>query len=202
MKVKTSEMVSRVFALLNENEMISEERVEYGDPGAMLRPLILDLLPDAARAVIKEAPLSKINDCTHVSDLDLTPEINQAGNTVMHTAQLPANFLRLLYARASDWPTGLTTPMEYGGDAYRLRVETEGRGNRGFRALRRPALAIRHTGQQATIEVFGSMPGARLESLDYAAQPEISGKHIDIPPALKLDICAKTAEMVAAVLNG
>lgn len=190
MKIKISELVSKVFNLLDENEQIAEELVEYCDPGAMLRPLIEDLLPDAARAVISEAPIDRIDDCVHLTDLKTESD----GSLVV---KLPADFLRLVFVRMSDWDYGVTVPLAYGGEEHQLRM----RSKVGAEHRSRPAVALRCRGDMRYLEIFGSSPQARLTSLDYVAVPELSEKYINLPPRLVTDVCARTAEMVGAVIK-
>lgn len=187
MKIKVSELVRRVYDLLDENQAILEERVEYCDPDTMLKPLIIDLLPDAARIVINSAPLSKIDDCLRLTDLKTELD----GVTV---AALPENFLRLVHIRMSDWDYGVTVPMIYGGEEHQLRMR-----QRAGRTA--PAVAVRCRGKNKWLEIYGSGSGAAVASLDYAPIPEITGKYMDLPPSLISQVCAKTAEMIEHIIK-
>lgn len=190
MDVKISEIITKVYALLDENETIIEERVEYGDPGTMLRDLIIDLLPEAARVVICGSPLSKIDECTHLSDVPTDGD----GIT---GATLPADFLRLVNIRMSDWKTGVTVPLDFGGADYQLRNSSTVSGMR----RRHPAVAIKYCGERRKLEIFGTVENSIIKELDYVALPEIKGNHINLPSGLVHDICVKIAEMVEAILK-
>lgn len=190
MKIKVSEIVSKVFALLDENETILEERVEYGDPGTMVRPLIEDLLPDVARVTISNAPLRQIDDCRH-----LRPGVTAGPGEAAY--RLPDDFLRLVYVKMSDWSSGVVSPLSYDGEEYRLRLNRKSAARR-----RRAAVAISYRGDERYLEVFGSDTSATLTALDYVQVPSVQGQYIDLPPALVSDVCARTAEMVSAVIGG
>lgn len=186
--------MSRVYSLLDENEAILEERVEYGDPGTMLRPLIEDLLPDAARVVVSSAPLSKVDGCRHLVSLPA----ETGGEGGMSTVMLPGDFLRLVYLRMSDWRVGVTVPLASGGEEHQMRLR---RHRDASRRRISPAVAIRYCGDRRMLEVFGSASGSTVAQLDYLPVPRIEGQYIDLPPALVPDVCAKTAEMVYAVIG-
>ena len=188
MKIKVAELVSKVYNLLDENETIIEERVEYGDPGAMLKPLIIDLLPDAARVCINNASPADLDDCIRVADLPVT-------STPRTTIELPADFLKLVYICMSDWDYGVTVAMNGGSEQHQLRMRPR-KGSCHSAA----AVAIRYRGEMKYLEVFGSMPGSRLKCLDYVPVPEINGKYINLPKGLVTAVCAKTAEMVKQII--
>ena len=191
MRINVNEIVRRVYALLDENESILEERVEYGDPGTMLRPLILDLLPDAARITLCAAPFGKIDDCVHLKSL-------RPSTDGMTTLELPSDFLRLVYVRMADWRGGVRTPLAWGGPDYHLRLRRQGRRDGG---RMNPAVAIRCSGERKILEIFGSLKGMEVAELEYVAVPEIKGSFIELPPALVHDVATKTAEMVRCVIQ-
>lgn len=190
MKIKISEIIRRVYGLLDENEQILEERMEYGDPETMLRPLIIDLLPDAARIVIGTAPLCKFDDCRHLVDL----ETHDDG---MMTAELPRDFLRLLYIKMTDWESGISTPLSFGGECHLLQKRRRSLPHR----RNVPAVAVRGHGVNKVLEIYGSRKGSKVEFLDYVPVPEMSSKYIDLPPGLLSEVCAKTAKMVTDVIG-
>lgn len=191
MKIRISKIVSRIFNLLDENETICEELVEYGDPGAMLRSLITDLLPDAARVVITSAPLHKIDDCRQLTKIPVRTD----GQS--RTVILPEDFLRLVYLRMSDWNCGVSVPLQYGGEEYHLRM---GAGKERTRRTS-PAAAVACRGAERTLEIFGTGEDSEVIRFDYVPVPEISDAYINLPPALISDVCLKTAEMVGAVIE-
>lgn len=188
MKVRVSTIVSKVFALLDENETIAEELTEYCDPDLMLRPLIADLLPDAARAVILEAPVSALDDCRHLENLAL----NEEGASEL---TLPSDFLKLVYVRMSDWTHGISVPLKCDGEEHMLHR------NPTMRRRSRPATAVRRRGDICTLEIYGSSPGAAVASLDYAAVPQGGGAFIDLPPSLIPDICQRIASMIKDIMR-
>lgn len=192
MKIKTTELLSRVYALLNENETLLEERVEYGEPEAMLKPLILDLLPDAARTVLLEAPAAAIDDSVSAGSLERIEGMTPV------TFRLPADFLRLIYLKMDGWNHGLSVPLQTDGEEYALRM-----GMDRLRCRRRigPAAAVRRMGADQWLEIFGAMAGTSVARLIYLPVPAITDGHMDLPPGLVTDVCRKTAEMVFDVIK-
>ncbi len=194
MRYTLTEIEGRVYALLDENREIIEERVEYGDPGTALSPLIRELLPDAARIVLSVARASDIDECRHMG----------GGTGVIATAddraelELPAGFLRLLYFRMSDWKSGVDTPMAFGSETHRLR---RGGYIRGSRRRYSPAVAIRTCGENRTLEIFGTGDGATVAEFGYLTVPSIIQDAIDIPPGVYGAVCDKLVEMVRLVLE-
>lgn len=191
MKVQINDMVRRVYALLNENESIIEERVEYGDPDAMIRPLIIDLLPDAARAVLLEMPLDRINGCRKLDNIAVE-------NDGIRNILLPSDFLRLVYVRLAGVREGIATPLAFGGGEYQLRVASDGSASRRRST---PAVAVRNCGDEKRLEIFGWPQTQRVEKLLYVPLPEMTPFTIELPPGAISDVCRRTAEMVSEVIG-
>lgn len=192
MKVRLTDILSRVYALLNENETIIEERVEYGEPEAMLKPLILDLLPDAARATVANAPEDMLDDCRHINGI--SPLEGRMETVVL----LPDDFLRLIHVKMDCWPHGVTESLRSGSEEYRLKCQY----NRlQCRRRQAPAVAVKYVGDRKYLEIFGSTPGSIVKQLDYIPIPKITEKFIELPPALIHQVCARTAAMVFEVIN-
>lgn len=192
MKIKISEILSRVYALLNENPEVLEERVEYGEPTAMLKPLILDLLPDAARCVLLNANIDHVDDCIKMSD-----PVLEEGH-MQKIVRLPEDYLRIVSVRMSDWPYAVRVPLQQDSQELSIRSRQE------FLKCRRhcgPAFTVRRTGPDVLLEIFGSSPDASIIEICYVPVPKITGKYINLPPALIHEVCAKTAEMVLAVTS-
>lgn len=193
MKIKTSEIVKRVFDLLDENETLVDERVEYCDPDTAVKPLIMDLLPDAARLTLSTLPLSEIDETVKVK---LKVEYEGTG---VGKARLPEDFLRLSYVRMTCWPYGISEPLAFGGEEYRLR-----NGRKGLAARRRssPAVAISSRGSEKDIHIFGISEGAGVDSFEYVEVPKISGIYIELPPGTVSAVCSRLAGMVGDVIAG
>lgn len=85
-----SEITDRVYALLDENRELLEERVEYADPGTQLGPLIKALLPEAARKTLLEVPLSQIGECAVMDPLGVKTEDVQTLNATDDRARAGA----------------------------------------------------------------------------------------------------------------
>lgn len=191
MKIKISEIVRKVYMLLDENETIIEERVEYCDPGAYLGNLIKEFLPDAALAVLSTVSSSRIDELGHLQNI-------KASTEPIPTIELPSDFLRLIYVRMEDWISGVTAPLAFGGEDYLLRCRRY-RIN-GHRQIR-PAAAIRLLGDEKQLEIFGSSPGNIVKHLYYVKKPTITDKCIDLPPGIVQDVCETIAKRVRDNLN-
>lgn len=186
MKIKLTKILSRVYSLLNENETILEERVEYGEPTAMIKPLILDLLPQAADCVIAEAPLSQIDDGVTLSTLPSTDEAS--------VYLLPDDFARLICMRMSDGSEPITATIAFESEEYRLRFnETAHRRSR--------AVAICNYGTKRYLRVFRSDRSATITEFIYVPKPAMSETDIELPPGLLSEVCARTARMVLDIIS-
>ncbi len=211
MKTTIKEVLRRTYALLDENETLLDLRVEYGEPAAALRPLLLDLLPDAARVVICSLPLHRFEECRHLnntihfgerigasdSDLDVSvnflPKLTWSGEDRAEFT-LPSDFLRLVHIRMSDWHRGVSTPMASGGDEHNIRLRWPYR-------RQAPAIAIARRGDRQVMQLFGTTPGSVVAELDWIARPEINELYIDMPAGILPDVCAKLAEMAEGVIT-
>jgi len=184
----------RVYALLDENQEIIEERVDYADPGTALSPLIRQVLPDAARIVLCTSSLGDIDECRHLPD-GLRIKFRTEDYAEM---RLPDGFLRLVNFRMSDWAYGVAQPLAYGGEMHRLRRVGYIRGSRRRFA---PAVAVRTCGDVRTLEILGTTTGAEVAEFDYLTVPTITDDAIDLPPGVYAAVCAKVAEMVRMILD-
>lgn len=191
MKIRITEIIGKVYDLLDENAAILEERVEYGDPGTDLKSLIVLLLPEAASAVLSAVPLSRVDECRHAS-----ADVRHGGDGTA-VVTLPSDFLRLVYFRMSDWRGGVSVPLASAGEERRLRQFPY------MRARRRicPAVAVTERGDIRELEVFSTTPGARVSALDYIAVPKIEGEFIDLPPGLVPDVARRVAEAVSQIIS-
>lgn len=211
MKYQISKIEERVYALLDENLEIIDERVEYGDPGMSPAALIRMLLPDAAEIVLSTIQASDIEECQHllgeaniykVSPDDTSTVVAQLG-AVTHDSdgravmKLPDGFLRLLYFKMSDWSYGVREPLAFDGESYRLRCANNARGSR---RRTRPGVSIRHLGEDKYLEIFGTTPGAITSMFEYLTKPEITDEYADLPLGTFSAVCDKLAEMIKAVI--
>lgn len=211
MKTTIKEVLRRTYALLDENEALLDERVEYGDPATALRPLLLDLLPDAARVVICSLPLHRFEECRHLnnaihfgerigasdSEVDMPvnflPKLRRTGEDRAEFT-LPSDFLRLVNVKMSDWHRGVSTPMASGGDEHNIRMRWPYR-------RQAPAIAIARHGDRQVMQLFGTATGSYVAELDWIARPEINELYIDMPAGILPDVCAKLAEMAEGVIT-
>lgn len=191
MKIKVKEIEALALALLDENDEILEDRVEYGDPGTELRGLIGTLLPEAARLVVCSASRADIDEVKEIN-----PESVEYYGDGQATMKLPEDFLRLIYFRMSDWPRGVTEPLAADGDSLALRL---GRSARMFGRRQTPAVAICQTGQGKMLRVLGTSAGAGVAEGSYLSVPKVEGGMIDLAPRLVHPVAAKIAEMVKLI---
>ncbi|MDE7402694.1 MAG: hypothetical protein K2M87_04700 [Muribaculaceae bacterium] len=190
MKYSLSELMHRVLELLDENEKLIEERMEFGEACADLRDLIRVVIPGVARDVILDATLHQIDDCRHT---DTKPVPTACGEGV-YRLPLPEGFLRLVNFRMNLWPRGVKSPLAWGGEAHLLRnMKLAGRPRRA------PAVVINCRGDRSELEIFGAESGDFVAEFDYLEEPVIVGGFIELPPRQVAEICDKTAEKISAL---
>lgn len=193
MEYTVKEVREYVYELLDESSEILEERVEYGDPGASVGILIEALLPRAARDVLLEAPLARIDESQRITPSG--PLDRSAGH--MAVMELPADFLRLIYFRMSDWEEGVSGVLEYGSLAWQLRRR---KGLHGYRMVC-PGVSLRRRGTRQLLLICGSGRDSKAEELEYVAEPEVKSGKIDLPPGLFHDVCERVADMVRKIIG-
>lgn len=193
MKYSIEEIEERVYALLDENIEIIEERVTYCDPGASLSGLVRTFLRECARAVILEAQQAELDECVRCTVLNARHE----PETYKAILTLPRDFLRLVYLRMSDWSNGIDILLDTSGEEYMLRSRV------GRRRPRRtsPAAAVRCRGESRILEIFGTCAGSAITDLDYVAVPVLSGGMIDLPSGVFPAVCSRLAETIRAIIS-
>lgn len=193
MKYSIEEIEERVYALLDENIEIIEERVTYCDPGASLSGLVRTFLRECARAVILEAPPAGLDECVRCTVLNARHE-PEACKAVL---TLPRDYLRLVYLRMSDWSNGIDILLDTSSEEYMLRLRA------GRRRPRRtsPAAAVRCRGESRILEIFGTCAGSAITDLDYVATPVLEDGRIDLPPGVFSAVCSRLAETIRAIIS-
>lgn len=202
MKYPVSVVAERVCALLDENPDIVREKTEYADPGSSVISLVRLFLPDAARIVAASAPVSSIEECCVLGE-----GLDAPGGEIFSPAlvrespacigmDLPADFLRLLWFRMSDWQHNVTEPLAFGAEEHRLHRCDPVRGRRRF-----PAVAIRQTGPVRRLEIYGSSAQAAVAEFGWLAVPAVTDEYIVLPRGLLSALCMKLAEMIRLNLN-
>ena len=204
----------RVFALLDENQEIQDERIYFADPCVSVASLIDMLVEETAREVLATCDISLIDECEHYPPFSVTSALNRVPAiggitemmcTVKRNAltgktriQLPDDFLRLLHFRMSDWDDGVSTPLVYGGDECRLRMGAR-IGRRSHR--HRPAVAIDLRGEKKYLEIFGSADGATVAELDFLTIPRLSGDTIRLPTGTFGAVCEAINQRLRNILK-
>lgn len=193
MEFTVEELRNRVYDFLDENREILEERVEYGDPSASVGKLIESFIPAAAKAAIKSAPLSEIDETVRV----VPPGSPDRRAAHMAVLELPADFFRLVYFRMDDWEEGVTAALEYGSSACQLRRRL---GPYGYR-MACPAVSLRRRGERYLLMIYGTGPESKAADLEYVAEPKLREGKIEFPAGLKEDVCERVAEKVRRVMG-
>ena len=166
MQVKVEEIVRDVLRLMDENEDILQEKIEFGIAGTNLVDLIREEIEPVAAECILSATSPELNESKEY-EADVEWEGIGRGRVI-----LPSDFLRLIRFRMSDWDRSVTRFMEYGGEAYSLRFHPRS-GRRGIRSS--PAVAIQSEGSDAYLEFVGSTdPGTYVERFSYIPRPVIA----------------------------
>lgn len=187
MEVKIREMVGRVLKLLDENEEILSEKMEFGYPETNLMSLIAEMLPEVAEQVVRESPLSDIDEWL---EMDGECEWVSPGHGEV---ELPLDFLRLVTFRMSDWRRKVSTVISPDSSNYSLYFDARG-ARRGVR--KSPAVALVNGATRRRLEFVGSTtPGAYVEIAGYLPLPQR-----DDPDALWIprSLLGKVAEASAA----
>jgi len=165
MQVDIDEIISLTLLLLDESEPLIEDEVEYGSPDFDLREAIRGLIPMAAAETIAEADDEEIREWE-----DFQSAVADRGSGGL-TAELPADFRRLLFLRMSDWSEPVTVFLQPGDDGLGLKRLWERRGRHRHR--QEPAVALLPAaGGRWRVEVFGSVAGARIAECGYLPKAE------------------------------
>lgn len=118
MRIKSTELVRRALMLLDESVEELEAAVSYGDMGMELRRLATELVPEAVRKVMLEAPLDQIDE-------SLALEGDYRTEAGIGELTLPEDYLRLVELRMAGWKEGLhdyTDPVAAGACGWTGRV--------------------------------------------------------------------------------
>ncbi len=115
----------------------------------------------------------------------------------MATAELPADFQRLLYLRMSDWNGGLTQTLSPSGTSVPLLRATARRRS----GHRHRGLLLRFAGAGRVLDIYGSSPGAVIAEASYLPAPDISGDSIFIPASLVERVERRIAASVRGILS-
>ena len=184
MKIKVEEIIKSVLRLMDENEDILQEKVEFGIAGTNLIDLIREEIEPVATVCILSATSSELNE-SEEHDAEVEWEGIGRGRIT-----LPSDFLRLIRFRMSDWDRSVTRFMEYGSETYYLRFHPRA-GRRGVRSS--PAVAIQPEGAGACLEFIGSSdPGAYVERFSYISRPVIAPDDTVCIPSGLLPRAART----------
>lgn len=202
MNVRRSVIISRVLRLLDENEEELDRAMVFGDAGSEMRRLVADLLPDAVRKVLAEAPREKIGEA-----MSLTGLAHWNGDIL--ELRLPADFLRLVDLRLDGWTECL---HDFGEPEVIPEPETRGevlrhhpRGPVAMHVARyKPAVTCCVGAGGRTLRIFGGVRGADMAVATYLPAPDDSAdtQSVWIPRSLTGDVAHELADMVKDVIYG
>lgn len=199
MRIKSTELVRRALMLLDESVEELEAAVSYGDMGMELRRLATELVPEAMRKVMLEAPWDRIDE-------SLALEGDYRTEAGIGELTLPEDYLRLVELRMAGWDVGL---HDYTGPVAA--------GERGWtgRVLRHHPDAVRTAEQRG--QTAGVWPGRtasgrvlRISGISddrpplvaqYLPAPKDGCAMLWIPSALVYEAAHELARMVRSVIT-
>lgn len=209
-----NEIVSRVMMLLDESEPELEKAVVFGDMGMELRRLARELVCEGARTVFLRAEADIIDEVL------LIPGECTFGAGDIGEIPLPADFLRLVGFRMSDWPESLAgfheperilsapeksgDTTEYAGEVLRHhpRDPAQIRIRRPEETVRYgPGVTLGYSRTGRVLRVFGSAPGATPVTAVYLPRPQITSDRIWLPSGLEEDVARAVAGMVRDIIE-
>lgn len=156
--------MSKVLKILDENEEIILEKMEFGYPGTGLPQLISELLPEIAVNVIKD---SRPVDFDEWCEMDAEVEWIEPGHGEI---ELPDDFLRLISFKMSDWKSSVSSVIFNNADNYPL-IFSAARRRMGYR--RSPAVALTAGKRRYRLEFIGSSdPAAYVARASYIPRPD------------------------------
>ena len=189
-----SQVEERVYALLDENRAVLEDRTLYGDPNASLRTLIREFLPEAAEYVMLEGKNTDFSECEQRLENSPLIFIDETRALI----RLPANFVRLLYLKMTDWDQGIYETLQPGGAEYQLYARSRKRyWEPGVR--KHPAASIGMAFGRRTLEIFNTSLGAEIDQIQYLCRPEFDGVEIDIPQSIFPRVCRRLAQTICEI---
>ena len=194
MLITMDEMVARVLKSIDENEEILVDRMAAGYENASVKDLIRMLAPEVAEKVVLDADWKDIDEW-----LELPGEVDwiEPGRGEMY---LPADFLRLMDFRMSDWRRSVRQAISPDTALYSLRF-TPSRYRAGIRKA--PMVAVSGGVGGKRLEFIGSSdPGAYLERGGYLPlpfrEPEDS---LWVPRSLVSRVVDAAASAVKSIIN-
>lgn len=172
-----SELVKEVKVLLDRNQESAGLLTPTDSDTLSQGELIQSKIVDAARIILKDAPVSMLDGKTFDGLNTVWAETNGA---YVGTVYLPSDMIRLLDVKVSDWNRSAEIITEE-DDAYKIQCSRFGvRGN-----PERPIAALIHNSGNRYLELFTSKSNAATVSLTYVGIPFISEGNIDLPETLK-----------------
>lgn len=190
MTFAVSDIVKQVRVTLDQNQLESP-LIEEDEATLEMDEIIRQKIGQAAFEILREAPLPWIDTTKSMFNIDRAPIADKFG---IVTLELPGDFLRLSYAKASDWVVPVRVAVTDMDDDYKAAFSKFS----GIRPNRiRPMVTI--TGEaKKFVEFRGSQQGATLDKAEYIAVPEIGEDDtLDFPSKLETSLYYLTAALTA-----
>lgn len=157
--------------------------------------IIIDKVPDAARTVILQAPVSRLDPGHHFARSITWDEETRSG-----TIPLPDDYLRLIALRMSDWAVTLTDTTPADSPLYALQHQ-EFAGLRG--TPQRPVCAVTLQPQGPVLRFWSCTDTSQSVTADlYQPQPAFDpAGGIELPAQLYRPIITHAAGLTAQALG-
>ena len=166
-KYAVSDLVKEVKVLLDRNQESSGLLTPDDTDTLSQAELIKSKIVDAASIILSDAPVDMVDG---IKLDNISVSWASKSNAYVGTVYLPADMIRLLSVRASDWNRNAEIITE-NDEAYKYQGCKYGvRGNPD-----RPIAAIIHTKGGRYLELYTSKSNSVTVDFTYASQPEISG---------------------------
>lgn len=178
---QVSDLVRDIRVLLDYNEE-DEQLVQYGDGDSLsISTLIESKIAEAARQVYLSAPLSLLPPTQLTGSITWEQRAHPGGRIV-----LPADFMKLLSFRMSDWEQTVHEAIGVDDALY----EQQGSRFAGVRGNpQRPVCAIVPDGGGLALEFYACQNAeATISTALYAAYPGMENGLIALAPKLLDDI--------------
>lgn len=191
MKVKVDKIASDVATLLGESLALECHPAESPFPN----------IEDRVRIFAPGFLASMLIEPKYISEglapIECDPNIDKTGCV---TVPMPADFLKLVCIRMSDWERDVTEIEEADSETFKLQgCRWEGvRGN----PHRPVAISGYDEAGKPCLRLYSSNPSATLTKALYMPRPEISGEDsLEIPKSLYYPLIARLANKLSVPIS-
>lgn len=191
-----SDIVRMARVAMDENNR-SAVLAGFGDEDTLLLDeLLLSKVADAARLVTMSAPLRMVDNGRPMVDEDGGNVYGMSGGAGY--VLLPADFMRLLVFRMSDWRRPVTVAVTPESPVYAMQCSPYlgVRGNPD-----RPVCALVPRSSGLSLEWYSSGEGAEIAQAQYVARPAVAGGRIDISGRLVRAVAHECGALALAAMG-